>query len=52
MAHTYVKYPKDTDAIEAVVKAKWPETSVAYLQADVCRDELLVEIEAISSLHL
>jgi chorismate lyase/3-hydroxybenzoate synthase len=43
----YVRQPTDLRAIEAVLTAALPaSTSIVYLQADVCREDLLVEIEA------
>lgn len=43
----YVREPSDIAAIEtALTAALQPTTSIVYLQADVCREELLVEIEA------
>jgi chorismate lyase / 3-hydroxybenzoate synthase len=43
----YVRQPGDLRAIEAVLTAALPEsTCIVYLQADVCREDLLVEIEA------
>jgi chorismate lyase / 3-hydroxybenzoate synthase len=43
----YVRQPGDLKAIEAVLTATLPaSTSIVYLQADVCREDLLVEIEA------
>jgi hypothetical protein len=43
----YVRQPGDLQAIEAVLTAALPaSTSIVYLQADVCREDLLVEIEA------
>jgi enamine deaminase RidA (YjgF/YER057c/UK114 family) len=43
----YVRQPSDLDAIEKTL-SKWlrSSTSVLYLKADVCREDLLVEIEA------
>ncbi len=50
-ARTYIKNPKEVDQIKSVVDEKWGDkTSVVYLKADVCRDELLVEIEAIANI--
>lgn len=49
-ARAYVKYSKDAEAIKEVVDERWPDTSVVYLLADVCREELLVEIEAVSNI--
>jgi enamine deaminase RidA (YjgF/YER057c/UK114 family) len=43
----YVRQPADLRAIEGTLAASLrPSTSVVYLQADVCREDLLVEIEA------
>jgi enamine deaminase RidA (YjgF/YER057c/UK114 family) len=43
----YVRQPSDLNAIEgALSKSLRPSTSIVYLQADVCREDLLVEIEA------
>jgi enamine deaminase RidA (YjgF/YER057c/UK114 family) len=43
----YVRRPSDLDSIEAeLAKSLRPTTSIVYLQADVCREDLLVEIEA------
>ena len=43
----YVRRPADLDAIASVLSENLlPSTSIVYLQADVCRADLLVEIEA------
>jgi chorismate lyase / 3-hydroxybenzoate synthase len=43
----YVRRPSDLGAIEEVLsRSLRPSTSIVYLQADVCREDLLVEIEA------
>ena len=43
----YVRRPSDLDAIEGVLsRSLRPSTPIVYLQADVCREDLLVEIEA------
>jgi chorismate lyase / 3-hydroxybenzoate synthase len=43
----YVRQAHDLDAIKDTLSASLdPSTSVVYLQADVCREALLVEIEA------
>jgi len=44
----YVRRPTDLSAIEATLaRILSPTTAVMYLQADVCREDLLVEIEAV-----
>ena len=43
----YVRQPADLGAIESALSAALPPAaSIVYLQADVCREDLLVEIEA------
>ncbi len=41
----YVKNREDVEAVRNVVKARWSTVAQLYLEADVCRGELLVEIE-------
>ena len=44
----YVRNPADLPAIEATLSELLnPAASIVYLQADVCREDLLVEIEAV-----
>ena len=43
----YVRRPADLDAIRGALAPRLrPSTSIVFLQADVCREDLLVEIEA------
>ena len=44
----YVRHAHDFAIVEPILAAqiKGPDNSIAYLQADICRKELLVEIEA------
>jgi hypothetical protein len=43
----YVRQPGDLQAIESALTDALPSsTSIVYVQADVCREDLLVEIEA------
>lgn len=44
----YVKNISDIQAVKAVVEAVWPEVNPIYVQADICRPELLVEIECMA----
>jgi enamine deaminase RidA (YjgF/YER057c/UK114 family) len=44
----YVRRPSDLAAIEATLaELLRPAAGIVYLQADVCREDLLVEIEAV-----
>jgi chorismate lyase / 3-hydroxybenzoate synthase len=46
----YVRHPDDLGAIDAELRAViGPAAPVLYLQADICRRELLVELEAVGS---
>lgn len=49
-ARIYVKRVEDTDSVMQVVKEAYPEADLLFVQADVCRPELLVEIEALATL--
>jgi enamine deaminase RidA (YjgF/YER057c/UK114 family) len=43
----YVRQPRDLHVIERTLSETLPPSaSIVYLQADVCREDLLVEIEA------
>lgn len=43
----YVRRPADLGIIEAALSELPRPASIVYLQADICRDDLLVEIEAV-----
>ncbi len=45
--HVFVKNAEDYADVKAVVEEYYPDTLVIYSVADVCRSELLVEIEGI-----
>lgn len=44
-ARVYVKYRKDFAAIKKTFQARYGKLPVVYIIADICRDNLLVEIE-------
>jgi chorismate lyase / 3-hydroxybenzoate synthase len=49
----YIRHAKDYPAIRDVLFARLGATAdVVYLQADICRADLLVEIEAMASQSL
>ncbi len=41
----YVKYFDDIEKVKAEVNKTWPHVPAIYLKGDICRKELLVEIE-------
>jgi enamine deaminase RidA (YjgF/YER057c/UK114 family) len=41
----YIKEVKDFPAVRTICEERFPGVSISYLQADVCRTNLLVEIE-------
>ena len=45
----YLKHWGDFASIHQVVAAHWGKAPAVYLQADICRKELLLEIEAIAT---
>ena len=48
--HIFVKHKEDYEAIRSVVEERCPQVATIYSVADVCRSELLVEIEGILTL--
>lgn len=44
----YVKRSEDYDACREVCERRLPRVPVIYLQADICRPDLMVEIEAVA----
>ena len=44
----YVKRPADYERCRAEVERRLPRVPAIYLQADICRSDLLVEIEAVA----
>jgi chorismate lyase/3-hydroxybenzoate synthase len=46
LARVYVRNPSDWPCIEARLKQRWPDLRLCALRGDVCRRDLLVEIEA------
>ncbi len=49
MLRVYLKRPEDIAVVKTYMENKFARIPVSYLLADVCRDELLVEIEGIAS---
>ena len=48
--HIFIKNAEDYDEVRAVVEEVYPQIPTIYSVADVCRSELLVEIEGILTL--
>ncbi len=46
LVRVYVRQPADWQPIEARLRARWPGVRLAGLRGDICRRDLLVEIEA------
>lgn len=44
----YIKQKDDYEAVKKVIEQEWPQVKAIYVQAEVCRDGLLVEIEGIA----
>ena len=45
----YVKNPSQLEKVRNYMKANYPDTKKIYICADICREELLLEIEGIAS---
>lgn len=48
LLRVYVRHASDWPAIERRLRQRWPRANLAGLRGDVCRADLLVEIEAVS----
>ncbi len=48
-ARVYLKTLASYEAVRPVVESHYPDAQILYLKAEVCRPELLVEIEALAS---
>ncbi len=46
----YIKHMHDFNLIKSEVDKHWPEIPAIFVQADICRNELLVEIEGVVKL--
>lgn len=46
LARVYVRRSDDWPAVERRLRARWPELALCGLRGDVCRSDLMVEIEA------
>ncbi len=47
----YVKHKEDVHLVSQICEEKLHSSSYLYLESDVCRDELLVEIEGVFTIH-
>ena len=45
----YVKKPSQMEVVRTYMKGNYPDIKKIYVCADICRDELLVEIEGIAT---
>ncbi len=46
LARVYVRHAEDWPSVEALVRRRWPDLRLCALQGDICRSDLMVEIEA------
>lgn len=47
----FVYPPLDLDKVRRILEAKYPKLPVIYTLTDVCRSELLIEIEGVGLLQ-
>lgn len=47
-ARVYVKRPEDFEAVRSAVESRYSDLQMVIVEADVCRSELLVEIEGVA----
>jgi hypothetical protein len=48
LLRAYVRRPEDWPSVERRVRQRWPEARLCGLRGDICRGNLLVEIEAVT----
>ena len=46
---TYLKHADDTEPVSEWIAENYPEVDMLYLLADICREELLIEIEGVAT---
>jgi enamine deaminase RidA (YjgF/YER057c/UK114 family) len=46
LLRAYIKYQEDFPKVESICNERFPGVPIIYCEADVCRDNLMVEIEA------
>lgn len=46
MVRLYVRHASDWPLVEAAFKRRWPDVKMMGLHGDICREDLLVELEA------
>jgi len=46
LIRVYIKNPEDFTKVKAICNEKFPEVPATFIESDICRDNLLVEIEA------
>jgi enamine deaminase RidA (YjgF/YER057c/UK114 family) len=51
IAKTYVRRPEDYDTIAGAMTAAMPRAQHLFLEADICRRDLLLEIEGVAALR-
>lgn len=48
LMRVYLKFPKDYSVARQIIDKRYPEVPTLYVLTDVCREELLIEIEGIA----
>lgn len=46
LLRVYIKQPGDFSIVRSICSSHFPKVSAVYIEADICRDDLLMEIEA------
>ena len=48
----YLKHPHDRPAVEQILKKRYGSLPIIFMKADICRDELLIEMEGTAYFQL
>lgn len=48
LMRAYVRHPRDWPTVESALLGAWPDIGLAGLRGDICRSDLLVEVEVVT----
>jgi chorismate lyase / 3-hydroxybenzoate synthase len=51
VAKVYIRHPRDYEAIAETLRQEMPDSRLLFVESDICRSDLLLEIEGVVRLH-
>ena len=52
LLRVYIKKDEDFNKVKEICRRSYPDVPSVFIKADICRENLLIEIEAESSVQL